>query len=135
MSPAGAKENETAFFILTFKYLDWMEQKGEYEQYRLKRSECARVYAKGLLERYPHLERVIGISCEPPGQEHGGSEDLVYAEQTEWTDEDRRAIKRDCKTYGVLQGQIGKIRGLAKSIPTWKLSPSREWHSQRPTQV
>ena len=55
ISPAEAKENETAFFILTFKYLDWMEQKGGYEQYRLKRSECALVYAKGLLERFPHL--------------------------------------------------------------------------------
>jgi hypothetical protein len=106
ISPAGAKENETAFFILTFKYLDWMEQKGGYEQYRLKRSECATVYAKGLLEQHPHLKRVIGISCEPPGQAHGGSEDLVYAEQAEWTDVDRRAIKQDCKTYGVLQDQL-----------------------------
>ncbi len=117
VSPAEAKENETAFFILTFKYLDWMEQKGGYEQYRLKRSECSRVYAKGLLERYPHLERVIGISCEPPGQDHGSSQDLVYAEQAEWTDEDRRAIKRDCKVYGVLQDQLKEIPWTGQEYP------------------
>lgn len=105
ISPVEAKENETGFFIFTMKYLDWMEQKGGYEHYRLKRSEFAHVYAKGLLERHPHLERVIGISREPPDQGRGLSEDLVYAEQFEWTDKDRRAIKRDCKNFGVLQGQ------------------------------
>ena len=103
MSPVGSKENETAFFIHTLKYLDWMEQDGGYERYRHLRSNYALVYAKGLLERHPHVKRTIGISCEPPSQGHGGSEDLVYVEQAEWTDEDRRAIKADCKKFGVLQ--------------------------------
>ncbi len=98
-----SKNNETAFFIQTYKYLDWMETKGGYEQYRRKRTESAVIYAKGLLERYPHLERVVGISREPPAQGHGVSEDLVYAEQSGWTDDERQAIRDDCKKLGVLQ--------------------------------
>ena len=43
MSPAEAKENETAFFILTVKYLDWMEAKGGYEEYRFVRSQLHRL--------------------------------------------------------------------------------------------
>ena len=99
----ASKDSETAFFIQTYKYLDWMETKGGYEQYRRKRTEAGVVYAKGVLERYPHLNRVVGISREPPEQGHGVSEDLVYAEQSEWTDEERQAIREDCKKLGVLQ--------------------------------
>lgn len=105
-SPEHGKENETAFFIQTVKYLDWMEQKGGYEQYRRKRTDFSRVYAKGLLVRYPHLKRVVGISREPLNQGRGISEDLVYAEQAEWTEEDRRAIIQECEIYGVLQGEL-----------------------------
>lgn len=106
LSSPGSKDSETAFFIQTFKYLDWMEEKGGYEQYRRKRTEGAIVYAKGLLERYPHLKRVVGVSREPPAQGRGLSEDLIYAEQAEWTDEERAAIKEDCETLGVLQGEL-----------------------------
>ena len=104
--PEHVKENETAFFIQTVKYLDWMERKGGYEQYRKKRTDFSRVYAKGLLVLYPHLKRVVGISREPPNQGRGISEDLMYAEQAEWTDEDRRVIIQECKVYGVLQGEL-----------------------------
>lgn len=103
MGPPEAKENETAFFFQTFKYLDWMEKSGGYEHYRRKRSESAVVYARGILEQKSHLKRVVGISCEPPGQGRGGSEDLVYAEQSDWSDAERKSIRADCATLGVLQ--------------------------------
>ena len=106
LSPDSSKENDTAFFIQTFKYLDWMEDKGGYEQYRRKRTEGALIYAQGLLERYPHLERVVGISREPPAQGRGVSEDLIYAEQAEWTDEERQSITEACQAIGVLQGEL-----------------------------
>jgi len=114
---AHSKENETAFFIQTFKYLDWMENKGGYEQYRRKRTESSAVYAKGLLVRYPHLKRVVGISREPPKQGRGISEDMIYAEQAEWTDEDRRGIIHDCKTYGVLQGELKERQWHGEEFP------------------
>lgn len=103
MSPAESKENETAFFILTVKYLDWMEARGGYEKYREMRSGLSMIYARGLLERHPHLKQVVGISREPPDQGRGISEDMIYAEQQQWTDEERAAIKKDCENAGVLQ--------------------------------
>lgn len=99
----GSKGAETAFFILTMKYLEWMEGAGGYQQYRLKRAERAQFYARGILERFPHLRQVIGISRAPPGQGAGISEDLLYAQQVDWSDEDRVAIKADSKALGILQ--------------------------------
>ena len=110
MGSAGSIAGETAFFIQTFKYLHWMKKKGGYEKYRIMRTEYAQVYAKGLLERFPHLKRVVGISCEPRDQGGNSSEDMIYAEQADWTEEDRRAIRRDCEMYEVLRGDI-KTKG------------------------
>ena len=112
MGPVGEKESETAFFILTFKYLDCMDKKVGYEQYRKIRIDCAHIYAKGILIRFPHLKRVIGVSCEPPRQGYGGSEDMIYAEQAEWTEKERREIKQICERHGL----------LGKDIKTWKVS-------------
>lgn len=103
MNPTGEKACKTAFFILTVKYLDWMETKGGYEAYREVSSKIAMIYARGLLERHSHLRRVVGISCEPPDQGRGSSEDLVYAEQNDWTDQEREEIQSDCKAAEVLQ--------------------------------
>lgn len=103
LSPADSKHNETAFFLQTAKFLDSIEEEGGYELYRSIRTAYAQVYAKGLLERYSHLKRVVGISREPLGQGRGVSEDLVYAEQTDWTQEDRLSIRKDCERFGVLQ--------------------------------
>lgn len=117
LSSPDSKENDTAFFIQTFKYLDWMEDQLGYEKYRKKRAEFALVCAKGLLERYPYLARVIGISREPPDQGRGISEDLIYVEQTQWTEEGRLAIRQDCDTYGVLQGEFKERAWHGQEFP------------------
>ena len=94
---------KTAFFILTKKHPDPMEAAGDYDRYREDRSTSASICALGLLERYSHLNCVVGISCEPSDQGRGISEDLVYAEQQEWTDKEREDIRNDCRLEGVLQ--------------------------------
>ena len=106
ISPEGAKNNETAFFVLTFKCSVSPTAGGAYEQYRLARTNLARIYASGILERFPHLKRVIGIACEPPSHEHATSEDMVYAEQAQWTDEERCAIRKDCERLSVFQESL-----------------------------
>ena len=103
MGREGAKESETAFFILTVKYHDWIEAKGSYEKYREMRAGLAQIYAQGLLERHAYLKRVVGISREPPGQGSGVSEDMVYAEQQDWSDEERGAIRKNCENAEILQ--------------------------------
>ena len=117
MSPEGSKDNETAFFILTVKYLDWMEESGGYEKYREMRSGLSLIYARGLLERHAHLKRVVGISREPPHQGQGISEDMVYAEQHEWTDDERAVIRKDCENAGVLQN-LNESRYQGEEFPT-----------------
>ena len=117
LGTAGSKGSETAFFIMTLKYLDWMEEKGGYEHYRLKQSELAEVYARGLLERFPYLEQVIGISCEPPHQGRGSSQDLLYAKQYAWSEEDRASIRDDCKRYGVLKEEIKQTAWQGEEFP------------------
>ncbi|WP_323798385.1 hypothetical protein [Nisaea sp.] len=127
MGHAGTKFCQTAFFIQTFKYLEWMENKGGYEHYRIKRTESAKVYARGLLEKYSHLLQVVGISMEPPEQGRGSSEDLIYAEQATWTQEERRAIREDCKNFDVLQNiterpwggqEFPDVETISFSVPT-----------------
>ena len=115
--PAGSKDNETAFFILTFRYKQSPLEGLEYEQYRLARTNAAHIYANGILERFPHLKRVIGIAREPPGQPHGLSEDMVYAEQAPWTEDERRAIRADCRRLGVLRDDIKSRRWPGQEFP------------------
>lgn len=100
----GSRDSETGFFILTKKYLDWMDEKGGYEQYRLVRTGYLQVYAKALLMKHSHLKRVIGVAMEPPGQGRGSSEDLIYAAQHDWTDEDRQQNRADCERVGIMRG-------------------------------
>ena len=108
------KGNEIAFYIVTFKYLDWMNKMGGYERYRQKRFECAVVYGKSLLVMFPHLKHVIGVTCEPPDQGQGGSEDLIYIEQTDWSDEERQALFFNCKILNIFQDET-KVTELYRS--------------------
>jgi hypothetical protein len=117
ISPQDSEGSDTAFFIFTCKYLDWMENDGGYEKYRVFRSDVALVYAKGVLERFPYLKRIIGISREPPDQGRGLSEDMIYAEQYEWSDEDRRIINENCEKYGVLQQDMKTSGWSDKEFP------------------
>lgn len=117
MGSPGSEDSETAFFLVTLKYLNWMEEKGGYETYRLSRSNQAHIYAKAILEQYSHLNQVIGIACEPPDQGRGGSEDLIYAEQHEWSDDDRKTIKEDCKTIGIFQNKLKSTRWTEEEFP------------------
>ena len=111
MNPVDAKDNETAFFILTVQHPEVMAKSDDYEDYRKVRTRVAQTYAKGILARYPHLKRIVGISCEPPGMQHWISEEMVYAEQVEWTEEERQAIRRDCEKCGILRDDFkGDLR-------------------------
>ena len=101
--PPDRPENETGFFVLTMKRLDWMKLKGSYEDYRERRANLALIYAKGLLVRCPHLERVVGVACEPATKGQGGSEELIYVEQAEWSRSDLAAIEEDCRRFGMFQ--------------------------------
>ena len=101
--PAGLPECETGFFVLTMKRLDWMKRSRSYEDYRRARANVALIYTKGLLARFPYLERVVGVACEPAIKGKGGSEELLYVEQAQWSQSDLAAIEEDCKRFGMFQ--------------------------------
>jgi hypothetical protein len=103
MTADGSTDSATAFFIQTVKYQTFMNENGGYSQYRKVRSNHLQIYAEGLLEKYPHLKRVIGIGREPPEQEHGVSEDLLYMEQVEWTEEQRKSVRENNQKHSFLQ--------------------------------
>ena len=56
ISPEGAKYSETAFFIHTVKYLKWMEGKGGYEHYRVKRVGVRESLCTRYTRKIPSLE-------------------------------------------------------------------------------
>ncbi|MGV3573727.1 MAG: hypothetical protein ACO1O4_01175 [Devosia sp.] len=100
----GSKDAETGFFFLTLKYQERMEKTGGYEKYRLFRTSYLQIYAQALLMKHRYLDRVIGIAMEPPDQGRGASEDLIYAGQHDWTDEQRAQNQEDCERYGIMNG-------------------------------
>jgi hypothetical protein len=103
MPSHNASTSGTAYFIRTIKYLAFMDKKGGYDGYRKVRSNHAQILAEGILEKHPDLKRVIGMTMEPQGQNRGGSEDMIYMEQVDWTDEQRRKIRGDCRKLNMLQ--------------------------------
>ncbi|EAS50003.1 conserved hypothetical protein [Aurantimonas manganoxydans SI85-9A1] len=98
-----SRENETGFFFITMKYMDWMKSRGGYEKYRIARTFYLQTYAQALLIKYPYLKRIVGIAMEPPDQGGGASEDIVYAEQIEWTHDDRERVLKDCEALSIMK--------------------------------
>lgn len=99
----GSARNETGFFILTLKYLRWMENKGGYEKYREMRTFYLQTYAQALLMKHSYIQQIIGIAMEPPSQGRGSSEDIVYAAQAAWSDEDRKQNHVDCAALSIMR--------------------------------
>ena len=107
---------ETAFFMLTFNYESWMETYG-YDDYRMKRASMAAVYARTILMERLRLKRVVGISMECPGRGVGGSEEMVFALQKDWTDEERAENEKERAAYMVMQPNMKATRFRAQEYP------------------
>ena len=108
---------ETGFFVLTMKNMGARGRAVGYDEYRQMRANVAIICAKGVLLRHPHLARVVGVSCEPAGQAEC-SEDLVYAEQADWSNTERAAILKDCRRVGILEPRARIHHWRADEFPT-----------------
>ena len=95
-------EPTTGFCVLTLKVPDPLPP-GGYEQYRDVRKMMLQTYVLHLREN-PNLPAVVGIGFEPLGS-GGGSEDLVYGEQFEWTKEEIQNLKKDKERFDVARPQ------------------------------
>ena len=117
-------ESTTAFFVLTVKYPVPNVPRATYGEYRQFRVNAAEIYALGVLERNGSLDRVVGIAMEPLTQEDERSEDILYAEQTDWTDEERQRIRQDCRRFGFLRGNLRSWRQTDHEFPDTVAIPS-----------
>jgi hypothetical protein len=124
---------DTGFFFVTLKYLDWMDAKGGYEKYRLNRSGYIQIYAQAILMKHAHLKRVIGIAMEPPNQGRGASEDCIYAEQRDWTHEERARVREECDVLGIMRPMKERRYGGSEypDVPAVKKGPRQREYGSR----
>lgn len=90
-------ETKTGFFLLLLAYPTHLNHPGGYEQYRATRKNMLQAYAMALAHKFRHLERVVGITTEPPSKAtgiSGSSEDLILFEPIEWTQELEAEVER-----------------------------------------
>lgn len=102
---------DTGFLFLTIK-IPSFKLKGGYEQYRAIRQSFLEAYALTLLKNNPRLKRIVGIATEPrplSGEDHGSSEDLIYAEPPEWTKELLASLEERQKVFGIAQPENTRI--------------------------
>ena len=105
----GQLGSEVAFFIVTLKRPDQRRSRISYVKYRQVRTGILARYALGILDKYSHIERIVGIACEPPDPVGESSEDMIYAERSDWTEEERQRIRNDCEEIGIMRNDI-KVR-------------------------
>lgn len=48
----------------------------------------------------------MGVACEPAIKWQGGSEELIYVEQAQWSQSDLAAIEEDCKRLDMFQERM-----------------------------
>ena len=106
---------DTGFFFLTAKIPD-IELTVGYQQYRMVRVNILEAYALTLLQKNPQIRRVVGIASEPKppaGKKPGSSEDLIYAEQPEWTDQLVADLDERKKHFGIDQPGNARVSAIS----------------------
>lgn len=74
----------------------------DYEEYREFRAGLLQCYCRVMKVKFPQLEHIVGIATEP-GRVKGRSEDLLYLDGTEWSDDDQAEAIDLQKKLGILQ--------------------------------
>ena len=73
----------------------------DYDKHRLSRSTLLAHYCKVMKIRFPDLQHIVGYAMEPLDGERR-SEDLVYLDATNWTEEDAREARSIQSESGIL---------------------------------
>ena len=106
---------DTGFFFVSVKIPE-IELAGGYQQYREGRTRILEAYALTLLRKNPQFKRIVGIATEPKpptGEKPGSSEDLIYAEQPEWTDQLEADLDERKKRLGIDQPGNARVSAIA----------------------
>ncbi len=104
----GASATATGFCILLMKR-SIAPDGTSYGDYRELRAATLQAYTWNLLEKNRHLKRVVGLATE--GIRRGKtSEDLIYHEASEWTDEEVKNAKEHARLFKVFQSDSAPKR-------------------------
>lgn len=115
MIPESSEQGDTGFCILLVKR-DITPEGTSYDDYRIFRASNLSAYTENLLERNRHLKRVIGIATE--GTRRGSmSEDLIYHEPPEWTDEAVASAVERAKVFDIFTGSMRQTHYSTQEYP------------------
>lgn len=115
MLPPPGSDSDTGFCILLLKR-DGVLSDLTYDQYREVRASTLAAYSESLLEGNRNLRRVVGIATE--GVRSGNmSEDLIYHEPPEWTDEAIAAAKERAKIHEIMGPNLKMRNYSTKEYP------------------
>jgi hypothetical protein len=93
---------ETGFVFMTLARPQ-PDLPGGYEQYRSARRNMLESYVLAMLWNNKNLSRVVGLATEPYGGNGGSSEDLIMAEQPEWTPAIMKELKERKRKHRVFR--------------------------------
>ncbi|MBI5197639.1 MAG: hypothetical protein HZA19_03420 [Nitrospirae bacterium] len=97
--------NGTGYVFMTLAHPK-RKLEGGYEQYRRVRVNMLEAYCMGVLKKFLHLKRVIGIATEPPPTGDNSmdfSEDMIMIEQLNWTPEQEAEVDKMCRQFEILK--------------------------------
>ena len=89
-----------------------------YDEYRQARILYLDLYARAVLQKLSHMQKIVGIAREPLNHD-GVSEDLIYVEQHDWSREDIEKTQEHCKKLGIL-GVFSPQRVNVEEYPSGK---------------
>jgi hypothetical protein len=90
---------EPYYVFLTFPQFDWMT----YEQYRVIRRDVLDACCSTVKSKFPDAQHIIGIATQPRLDAESHSEDAIYFDATDWTEEEAIRAKEDSEKLNILK--------------------------------
>ncbi|MFA5035321.1 MAG: hypothetical protein WC500_06050 [Candidatus Margulisiibacteriota bacterium] len=83
-----------------------------YAEYRLVRQKMLEIACGATKNKFPHLNKVVGIAIDAPKYQEDNSEDFLLLNCEEWTDEDRRCYEEANKLMGFYKSPSLKMTAI-----------------------
>jgi hypothetical protein len=97
---ASSSPQEPYYVFLTLPQFDWMT----YEQYREARRNLLEACCSTVKLKFPDAQHVVGIATEPADfDDRGRSEDAIYFDATDWTEEHAARARELSEKFDILK--------------------------------
>jgi hypothetical protein len=74
-----------------------------YEEYRETRRNILEIYCKTVKLKFPEAQHIVGIATESGFDNEGRSEDTMYVDAIDWTEEDDIRAKEASEALNILK--------------------------------